>query len=78
MKEEIKTEILNTQTCHKPIKNALDYLFELLRTNKKCPFFMVFNSLHLLRKLFWVDLGGSLPLRPISIMDLGYCVQMNP
>ena len=29
-------------------------------------------------RLFWVDLGGSLPIKPISIMDLGYCVQMNP
>ena len=28
--------------------------------------------------LFWVDLKGSLPLKPISNMDLGYCVQMNP
>ena len=29
-------------------------------------------------RLFWVDLGGSLPIKPISIMDLSYCVQMNP
>ena len=43
MKVEIKTEILSTQTCQKPIKNALEYLFELLGTNKKCPIFMVFN-----------------------------------
>ena len=27
---------------------------------------------------FWVDLGGSLPLKPISILNLGYCDQMNP
>ena len=78
MKVEIKTEILSTQTCQKPIKNALEYLFELLGTNKNCPIFMVFNPLHLLGKLFCVDHGESLPLRPISIMDLGYCVQMNP
>ena len=39
---------------------------------------MVFNTLHLLGKLFWVDLGGDLPLKPISIMDLGNCIQMNP
>ena len=25
-----------------------------------------------------MDLGGSLPLKPISIMDLGYCSQMIP
>ena len=25
-----------------------------------------------------MDLGGSLPLKPISIMDLGHCIQMNP
>ena len=55
MKEEIKTEILSTQTCQKPIKNALEYLFELLRMKKKCPFFMIFNPLHLLRKLFSRD-----------------------
>ena len=71
MKEEIKTEILSTQTCQKPIKNALEYLFELLGTNKNCPIFI-------LGKLFCVDHGESLPLKPISIMDLGYCVQMNP
>ena len=29
-------------------------------------------------RLFWVDHGGSLPLKPISVMDLGYSVQMNP
>ena len=57
MKEEIQMEILSTQTCQKPIKNALEYLFELLGTNKKCPIFMVFNPLHLLGKLLWVDLG---------------------
>ena len=39
---------------------------------------MVFNPLHLLGKLFWVDHGGSLPVKVISIMDLGYCIQMNP
>ena len=39
---------------------------------------MVLNPAHLLRKLFWVDPGGSLPLKPKSIMDLGYYVQMNP
>ena len=25
-----------------------------------------------------MDLGGSLHIKPISIMDIGYCVQMNP
>ena len=39
---------------------------------------MVLNPVHLLGGFFSVDLDGSLPLRPISIMDLGYCVQMNP
>ena len=39
---------------------------------------MVLNPVHLLGKLFWVDHGGSLPLKPISIMDLGYCSQMIP
>ena len=56
MKEEIQTEIFSTQTCQKPMKNALDYFFELLGTNKKCTIFMVFNPLHLLGKLFWVEL----------------------
>ena len=56
MKEEIKTEILSTQTCQKPIKNALEYLFELLGTNKKCPTFMVFNPRTPSGKAF---LGGS-------------------
>ena len=39
---------------------------------------MVLNPEHLLGKFFWVDHGRSLPLKPISIMDLGYSVQMNP
>ena len=29
-------------------------------------------------RLFWVDLGGSSPPKPITIMDLGFWVQMNP
>ena len=29
-------------------------------------------------RLFWFDRGESLPLKPISIMDPGHCVQMNP
>ena len=29
-------------------------------------------------RLFWVDQGGSSPLKPITIMDLGFWVQMNP
>ena len=37
MKEEIKTKILSTETCHKPYINALKWLFELFGTNKKCP-----------------------------------------
>ena len=40
--------------------------------------FMVLNHLHLLGMLFWFDHGGSLSLKPISTMDLCYCVQMNP
>ena len=41
-------------------------------------FFIVFDPLHLRRKLFWLDHGGSLPLKNISTVNLGYCVQMNP
>ena len=29
-------------------------------------------------RLFWVDLGGSSLPKPITIMDLGFWVQMNP
>ena len=29
-------------------------------------------------RLFWGDLGGSSPPKPITIMDLGFWVQMNP
>ena len=29
-------------------------------------------------RLFWVDQGGSSPPKPITIMDLGFWVQMNP
>ena len=41
-------------------------------------FFIILDPLHLLRKLFWLDHGGSLPLKNISTVNLGYCVQMNP
>ena len=29
-------------------------------------------------RLFWVDLGGTSPPKPITIMDIGFWVQMNP
>ena len=48
------------------------------KQTSKLQIFMVLNPVHLLGKLFWVDRGGSLPLKPISIMDLGHCIQMNP
>ena len=44
----------------------------------KWPIFRGLNQLHLLGGFFWVVLGGTSPPKPITIMDLGFWVQMNP
>ena len=65
----------------KPLKHlfmASGSLKKDLNRPQNGKFFIVLDPLHLLRKLFWLDHGGSLPLKNISTVNLGYCVQMNP
>ena len=54
----------------KRLKHLFMASWSLKQALKGLKMVLVLNPLHLLGKLFWLDHGRSLPLKPVFIMDL--------